>query len=295
MNTRKLHIGGEEPHPEWEILNIVPGPHVDHVGNAKDLSRFQDNCFAAVYASHVLEHFNYIDEMSITIKEWYRVLQPRGKLYVSVPDLEQLAKLFINKALPLNERFVIMRAIFGGQQDPFDYHYMGFNPELLKGYLINDGGFANIEIVDKFNMFDDGSYLLSFMTPININIIAEKPAFSLKEAFHRGMEVHNSGDLEAAENEYRKILDVQPDYANAIHLLGLIEFEKGNHDTAIELIEKSFELTLFCKQWRINYARLLAESGRTKDAINEYEKLTRADPNCVEAKEALEDLREKNN
>ena len=40
--TRRLHVGGEQPHPDWEIFNIQKAPNVDHVGDACDLSRFTD-------------------------------------------------------------------------------------------------------------------------------------------------------------------------------------------------------------------------------------------------------------
>ena len=82
---RKLHIGGEQPADGWEILNARPGPHVNHVGNAKDLSDMADSIFTAVYASHILEHLDYHDEISNALKEWLRVLQPGGQVYVSVP------------------------------------------------------------------------------------------------------------------------------------------------------------------------------------------------------------------
>ena len=50
---RRLHVGGREPRAGWEILNILPGPGVDHVGDAVDLSRFADGTFAATTVSTV--------------------------------------------------------------------------------------------------------------------------------------------------------------------------------------------------------------------------------------------------
>ena len=52
---RRLHIGGKIKIPGWEIIDVNPGPHVDHVGNAADLSRFESGTFSEIYASHVLE------------------------------------------------------------------------------------------------------------------------------------------------------------------------------------------------------------------------------------------------
>ena len=112
---RKLHIGGKVRRPGWEILNVVPGPDVDHVGDAIDLSRFADGSFAEVYASHVLEHFDYNGPLLKALKEWRRVLVPGGVLRVSVPDLDVLAHLLLQRhRLDVNQRFQIMRMMFGG-------------------------------------------------------------------------------------------------------------------------------------------------------------------------------------
>ena len=33
----RLHIGGRERREGWTVFNIEPGPHVDHVGDCRDL------------------------------------------------------------------------------------------------------------------------------------------------------------------------------------------------------------------------------------------------------------------
>ena len=76
---RRLHIGGKYPTPGWEILNAVDGPHVDHHCNAKDMSIFPDSSFNDIYASHVLEHFDYLYELPTVLAEWNRVLKPFGR------------------------------------------------------------------------------------------------------------------------------------------------------------------------------------------------------------------------
>ncbi|WP_413172057.1 tetratricopeptide repeat protein [Anabaena azotica] len=171
---RKLHIGGTEAVEGWEILNAIPGSHVDHIGNAKDLSRFADNTFLALYSSHVLEHFDYAYELEKTLQEWRRVLAPGGTIYVSVPDLDVLASLLLQKdKLTYQERFNIIRMIFGGHVDEYDYHLGGFNEEILTRQL-KIAGFANIRKVKEFNIFRDTSSMIYKGTLISLNIIAEK-------------------------------------------------------------------------------------------------------------------------
>ena len=90
---RKLHIGGQQRAEGWEVLNANSAPYVDHVCNATDLSRFADGTFSEVYASHVVEHFDYKNELGTALKGIWRIMEPGGKIYISVPDLDVLAAL----------------------------------------------------------------------------------------------------------------------------------------------------------------------------------------------------------
>lgn len=173
---RRLHIGGRVTHPEWEVLDAAPAPHVNHVGNANDLSRFSDGTFAAVYASHVAEHFSYQRDLLKALKEWHRVLRPEGLLFVSVPDMDVLAELFLlRESLTAKERFEVMRMLFGGQLDEHDFHYVGLNEEFLADFL-RAAGFMEIRRVDEFSMFSDTSECRFKGIPISLNLVARRTA-----------------------------------------------------------------------------------------------------------------------
>ena len=179
--TRKLHIGGKIKVEGWEIINANPAPEVDHVGNANDLSRFPDAVFAEVYASHVLEHLDYRDELAGALAEWHRVLEPGGRLYVSVPDMDVLARLFLEKQLLTEgERFFVMRMMFGGHTDSYDYHLVGLNEEFLLRYLA-DAGFVRARRVENFGLFQDTSMMEFKGMPISVNMVAEKAGRGLGE------------------------------------------------------------------------------------------------------------------
>ena len=144
---RRLHIGGQEPRAGWEIFDVRPGPHVDHVGDALDLSRFADASFTEVYASHVLEHFDYKDELLSVLAEWHRVLRPGGVLRVSVPDLDILAHLLLQRhTLDVNQRFQVMRMIFGGHTHDHDYHRVGLNEDFMSTRVFD----LTTQTVDNF-------------------------------------------------------------------------------------------------------------------------------------------------
>lgn len=175
---RRLHIGGWEVKEGWEILDVMARPGVDHVGTCRDLSRFQDETFQGVYASHVIEHLDYINDIGGALREWNRVLAPGGHLYVSAPDLDILAELFLlRESNTPAERFEIMRMMFGGHVSPADYHQAGLNEEFLRSFL-EDAGFRDIRRVDNFGLFQDTSVYEFKGIPISVNLIACKRSFS---------------------------------------------------------------------------------------------------------------------
>jgi predicted SAM-dependent methyltransferase len=172
---RKLHIGGQVKSEGWEVLDANPAPCVDHVCNANNLARFADNTFAEIYASHVVEHFDYTGELGQVLKEWNRVLAPGGRIYISVPDLDILAGWLLAKdRMTANERFGVMRIIFGGHRDQYDYHLIGLNEEFLTEFFKHTG-YVNARRVKEFGLFQDTSLQTYKGEPFSLNMIAEKP------------------------------------------------------------------------------------------------------------------------
>lgn len=55
---------GQEKREGWAILDALPDPDVDYVGNCNDLSFLPDNSCSEVYASHALEHLGYNGELT---------------------------------------------------------------------------------------------------------------------------------------------------------------------------------------------------------------------------------------
>src|SRR5205809_2783705 len=53
---------------------------------------------------------------------------------------------------------------------------------------------------------------------------------------------HQAGRLAAAERLYRRILAVDPDHADSLHLLGLIAHQTGHSDKALDLIGRAIAL-----------------------------------------------------
>ena len=175
MKPLNLHIGGQKAHPDWKILDIEARPEVDFVGDAADLSQFADNSVDTIYASHVLEHFHHSlnNELNRVLGDWHRVLKPGGYLMLSVPDLQTLCWLFLNPNLEPMERYYLMGIIFGGQNNPYDVHRVGFDLQIL-GLFLQKAGFQAYQQVAEFNLFDDSSKIRILDVPISLNVVAQK-------------------------------------------------------------------------------------------------------------------------
>jgi len=171
----KLHIGGQEAHPDWKILDVESRPEVDYVANAADLSQFEDNSIETIYTSHVLEHFYHTldNEALNTLKEWHRVLKPGGKLLISVPDLKTLCWLYLHPNLAPQEKHHLMRIMFGGQTNIYDVHKIGFDIDIMAMYLA-EAGFSGYEQVAEFNLFKDCSSMRILDTLISLNVVVTK-------------------------------------------------------------------------------------------------------------------------
>ena len=181
MESIKLHLGGKEVHRDWKIFDIEARPEVDFVGDAADLSQFADDSIEAIYASHILEHFHYglDNELSHALSEWFRVLQPGGKLLVSVPNLQVMCWLYLQPNFSPHDRLHLMRIIFGGHINQYDVHRVGFDPEILALYL-EEVGFDDCTAVSEFGLFSDCSSMRLLDTLISVNMIATKPRSTLE-------------------------------------------------------------------------------------------------------------------
>lgn len=156
------------------FLNIDCDPHdgVDIVGDISDLSRFADGSIPAIYASHCVEHFEYHKTLAV-LKEWARVLEHGGKLYVAAPDFARCVELY--DSLGLNEW--IVRFLMGDQEYKTAYHYNLFDEDRL-AMLLKEAGFSESFRVEQFPIGDenDCSNLASTYDnlPVSLNMVAIK-------------------------------------------------------------------------------------------------------------------------
>ena len=128
--------------PSGEASWVRVDPYVEEAdlkAFAHDLP-YKDGEVDEIFSSHTLEHISKF-KIAETLKEWYRVLKPLGKLTVRVPDLEWCCNWWINHQTTGWD----MDVLFGNQSREGEVHLTGFNRQIMIDYL-REAGFK----IEKF-------------------------------------------------------------------------------------------------------------------------------------------------
>lgn len=126
-----------------------------------------------------------------------------------------------------------------------------------------------------------------------------KKAVELKpdygDAYHNVANVYhqiNRDDL--AEESYKKALSLKPDLWQSYQNLAAIYFFQGKFDLALEFMEKASELNPNRPELYLNLAVLYAKQGNREAAQKNFEKVLQVDPQNRQAIQGLLDLKTKN-
>jgi tetratricopeptide (TPR) repeat protein len=73
-------------------------------------------------------------------------------------------------------------------------------------------------------------------------LVEVDPEWVASSLFEHAVEMYNNGNLALAEAELESVLEAKPDHARAHYFLGLVQFNQGNSDRAVELLKRFIEL-----------------------------------------------------
>lgn len=124
MDKIKLHLGcgmrdfGED----WDHVDAIKAPHI----KSHDVTKlaYKTGSVSMIYASHLIAYFSRQEIIPI-LKEWRRVLKPKGVLRVSTPDWDALRKI----------RTPLTGPLYGKMGEPAIYHKTVYSFESLKTLL----------------------------------------------------------------------------------------------------------------------------------------------------------------
>ncbi len=106
---------------------------------------------------------------------------------------------------------------------------------------------------------------------------------TIAEAFQIALRHHQSGDLQRAESIYRQILQADPAHANAMHYLGVIAYQVGKPEIAVDCIKRSLALAPFNDDYHCHLALAYQAMGHSDDALACYREALRLQPASIAA------------
>ena len=133
-----LDLGCGPVYREWEdgtrVLRVDADPevHPDYVQDVRKLN-IRDNFADGVLLSHVIEHFTRFEAESV-LDEAVRVTKDGGAICISCPDMEAIMGLW-----QAGDTIDALRALYGSQDSPFQYHYNVWDFKMLEEAMKSRG------------------------------------------------------------------------------------------------------------------------------------------------------------
>lgn len=139
MKLLQLHLGCGNQHFEGYInIDLVKTNATDLVCDIQKLP-YLENSVIRIETYHAIEHMPRCT-FTKALKEWYRILAPKGKLIIECPDFDANVRAYLEG----NNPELQLLYIFGQQRFSSDFHYFGYNYERLKS-ILKDANFVDIK------------------------------------------------------------------------------------------------------------------------------------------------------
>lgn len=119
--------------------------------------------------------------------------------------------------------------------------------------------------------------------PQNPLDIDPRQPLSIEEAMGLATGLHRAGQREDAYKIYTRVLDLEPNHADALHFMGLLAHEQGSDADALRLMAHSVALAPDHAGFRTNLGNLLLDTERFEDAEREYRQALVLDPDRPDA------------
>jgi predicted O-linked N-acetylglucosamine transferase (SPINDLY family) len=115
------------------------------------------------------------------------------------------------------------------------------------------------------------------------NISPNRPSIDIAREFAKALQYHQSEQLRKAEEIYKRILEVNPNHSDSLHLLGIVAHQSGNNDIAVDLINKAIQRSPESPVYYFNLGNVLRAQGKLAEAVSPYQKAVEIKPDYAEA------------
>src|SRR5215510_9354939 len=95
---------------------------------------------------------------------------------------------------------------------------------------------------------------------------------TLADAMTRAVACHQAGNFLEAERLYNAILSAKPDHADALHLLGVLECQKGFPERGIDLMDRALAIAPNHADALSNRGNALSTLKRLQEALESYDR-----------------------
>ncbi|WP_322094533.1 tetratricopeptide repeat protein [Paraburkholderia bannensis] len=92
----------------------------------------------------------------------------------------------------------------------------------------------------------------------------------MEQVFVRAFAAHRDGRLEDAERGYRATLAADPVHVDALHMLGVLRHQKGQHAEAADLVRRAVDLRPDDAALQLNLGNALKAMGELDNAIERF-------------------------
>ncbi len=110
---------------------------------------------------------------------------------------------------------------------------------------------------------------------------------TITDALQAGLEHHRAGRLHEAEQLYRDVLSRHPRNAQAIHLLGLLGYQVGRTDDAIQYLIAATELDANNATFHADLGEVLSAQGKVPEAIAACQRALAIQPDMADVHNCL--------
>ena len=116
------------------------------------------------------------------------------------------------------------------------------------------------------------------------NFIQPSPVNTVEQLLDSAVQNHQQGQLQLAEQQYKKILELQPKHDYVLNLLGILLSQfKGDHKQAEKLLKKAIKINPEEPDYHGNLGLCLQYQNKYPEAEKAYKKATRLNPNFINA------------
>jgi tetratricopeptide (TPR) repeat protein len=105
---------------------------------------------------------------------------------------------------------------------------------------------------------------------------------TISEALAIALQHHQAGRLDAAEQIYQRILQVEPEQPDALHFMGVLNAQLGRHQAAVDYITRAIAVRPNLAPYHLNLGLAYQASQKLDAAIASYRRALQLQPEFAE-------------